>query len=95
MVIVDYFTKMKIFIPTTQKITSLIAADLFKRHAFKQFGIPKGVVSDRGTQFVSEFMKECIGFWESREWRLPHTTHKLMDKRKESTKNWKHISDSM
>ena len=35
MVIVDYFTKMKIFIPTTQKMTSLIATDLFEEHAFK------------------------------------------------------------
>ena len=58
MVIVDYFTKMKVFIPTVQTITSLMAADLFKTYAFKRFGIPKGVVSDRGTQFVSEFMKE-------------------------------------
>ena len=35
MVIVDYFTKMKVFIPTNQTITSLIAANLFKTHAFK------------------------------------------------------------
>src|ERR1700734_3387544 len=58
MVIVNYFTKMKVFIPTNQTITSLIAANLFKTHAFKRFGIPKGVVSDRGAQFVSEFMRE-------------------------------------
>ena len=58
MVIVDYFTKMKIFVPTTTKVTALEAAELFKNHAFKRFGIPKGIVSDRGTQFISEFNKE-------------------------------------
>ena len=58
MVIVDYFTKMKIFIPTTTKVTVLEAAELFKNNVFKRFGIPKGIVSDRGTQFVLEFNKE-------------------------------------
>ena len=58
LVIIDYFTKMKVFMPTYQTITSLMAADLFKTHAFKRFGIPTGIVSDRGTQFVSEFMTE-------------------------------------
>jgi hypothetical protein len=63
MVVVDYFTKMKIFIPTTTKLSALGVAELFKTHAFKRFGIPKGVVSDRGTQFMSEFNKEL--------WKLP------------------------
>ena len=58
MVIVDYFTKMKIFVPTTTKVTALEAAELFKNHAFKRFRIPKGIVSDRETQFISEFNKE-------------------------------------
>src|ERR1700729_387878 len=58
MVIVDYFTKMKVFIPTTIELTSLGAAELFRLHALKHFGIPKGVISDRGPQFVSEFIKE-------------------------------------
>jgi len=46
MVIVDYFTKMKVFIPTTIELTALGAAELFKSHAFKRFGLPKGIVSD-------------------------------------------------
>ena len=62
MVVVDYFTKMKVFIPTTIELTAMGAAELFKNHAFKRFGIPKGVVSDRGPQFVAEFIKEL---WKS------------------------------
>ena len=58
MVIVDYFIKIKIFIATTIKLTALGAAELFKDHAFKRFGLPKEVISDRGPQFVAEFIKE-------------------------------------
>ena len=58
MVVVDYFTKMKVFIPTTIELTSLGAAELFQTHAFKCFGLPKGIVSDQGPQFISEFTKE-------------------------------------
>jgi len=39
-------------------ITALGAAELFKDHAFKRFGLPKEVISDRGPQFVAEFIKE-------------------------------------
>jgi len=48
MVMVDYLTKMKILIPTTVKLTALGTAELFKAFVFKRFGLPKGVVSDRG-----------------------------------------------
>jgi RNase H-like domain found in reverse transcriptase/Integrase zinc binding domain len=58
MVIVDYGTKMKILIPTHMELTAMGTAELFKQHAFKRFGIPEGVVSDRGPQFVSKFMIE-------------------------------------
>jgi len=62
MVVVDYLTKMKMLIPTTVKLTALGAAELFKAYIFKRFGLPKGVVSDRGPQFVAEFIKEL---WKS------------------------------
>ena len=58
LVIVDYGTKMKILIPTNVKLTAAGTAELFRHHAFKRFGIPEGVVSDRGPQFVSKFMTE-------------------------------------
>src|SRR6267143_2831187 len=58
LVIVNYFTKMKVLIPMNIELTSLGVAELFKTHAFKRFGIPKEVVLDKGTQFISEFMKE-------------------------------------
>jgi len=58
MVIVDYFTKIKIIIPTNAELTAAGTAELFKTHIFKRFGLPRGVVSDRGPQFVSRFISE-------------------------------------
>ena len=58
LVIVDYGTKMKILIPTNVELTAAGTAELFHHHAFKRFGIPEGVVSDRGPQFMSKFMTE-------------------------------------
>jgi hypothetical protein len=58
LVIVDYGTKMKILVPTTIELTTMGTAELFRQHAFKRFGIPEKVVSDRGPQFVSKFMVE-------------------------------------
>ena len=42
-------------------VTTLSAArtaQLYLRHIWKHHGLPKKVVSDRGLQFVAEFMKE-------------------------------------
>jgi len=58
MVVVDYFTKIKIIIPTNAELTAAGTAELFKTHIFKRFGLPRGVVSDRGPQFVSRFISE-------------------------------------
>src|SRR5882757_7924530 len=73
MVVVDYLTKMKVLIPTTVKLTALGAAELFKAYVFKRFGLPKGVISDRGPQFVAEFIKEL---WKSLRIKgLPSTAY--------------------
>src|SRR5882757_9484681 len=58
MVVVDYHTKLKILIATTIKLTTFGTAVLFRNHIFKRFSLPQKVTSDRGPQFVSEFMRE-------------------------------------
>jgi len=58
MVVVDRLTKMVIAIPTNTTQSSLGTARLLRDHVIKRFGIPKKVISDRGRQFVSEFMNE-------------------------------------
>ena len=58
MVVVDRFTKYIIAVPTTREISSMGTAKLFRDHMWKQFGIPRKVISDRGPQFAAQFMKD-------------------------------------
>ena len=57
-VIVDRYTKMARYIPTTRKLKAAEMADAFIEHIVRHYGIPKGIVSDRGTIFTSEFWSE-------------------------------------
>ena len=57
LVIIDRFSKKAYFLPTNTTITSQGVANLYKEHIFKEHGLPKKVISDRGPQFVSGFMK--------------------------------------
>ncbi|KAH7440877.1 hypothetical protein KP509_03G015000 [Ceratopteris richardii] len=55
LVIVDIFTKMAHFIPTTKTITSATTARLFLRYISRLHGLPDDIVSGRGPQFISSF----------------------------------------
>ena len=57
LVIVDRFTKQAIFIPAHDTITSIDLARLFVLHVFSKHGIPFHVISDRGSEFVSNFFQ--------------------------------------
>ena len=56
--VIDKFTKKAFFIPTTSTITSLGVAKLYWDNVFRENGLPRKMISDRGTQFLSNFMKE-------------------------------------
>jgi len=55
MVVVDRLTKMAHFIPFRCLPTAAIAADSFINNIFKLHGFPDSIISDRGTQFTSDF----------------------------------------
>lgn len=57
LVIVDRFTKYALYIPCTKRITSDGLANKFLRYVFKPYGIPEGIVSDRGSIFTSAFWR--------------------------------------
>ena len=63
LVVVDRFTKYALYIPTTERITSDGLATLLLHHVYRLFGIPDGIVSDRGSLFTSRF-------WTSLCWAL-------------------------
>ena len=56
--VVDKFSKHPIFIPTTTTLTSEGWACLLVDHVSKRFGLPQYVISDRGSIFISKFIKE-------------------------------------
>ena len=53
--IVDQLTKQAIFIPAYDIITSADLARLFVLYVFSKHGVPSHVISDRGSEFVSNF----------------------------------------
>ena len=58
MVVVDRLSKLIHVLPTTDTVTSEGIARLFRDFVWKHHGLPQQVISDRGPQFVSKFMKE-------------------------------------
>jgi hypothetical protein len=57
-VIVDRFSKMIHLIPTTTALSSLRLAEIYKKEIWRIHGIPRRIISDKGPQFASKFMKE-------------------------------------
>jgi hypothetical protein len=58
MVTVDRLSKLVHVAPTTDTVTSEGMARLFRDNVWKHHGLPEQIISDRGPQFVSAFMKE-------------------------------------
>jgi transposase InsO family protein len=57
LVVVDRLTKMRHLIPCKGTCSAEDTARLYLHYIWKLHGLPRTIVSDRGTQFVSEFWK--------------------------------------
>jgi len=58
LVVVDRFTKMAHFIPTTEKTSAEGLARLFRDNIWKLHRLPDSIISDRGLQFAMGIMRE-------------------------------------
>src|ERR687887_818215 len=58
MVVVDLLSKRSHFIPMNTTISAVGPARLFRDHVWKLHGLPRRIISDRGTQFTAEFTQE-------------------------------------
>ena len=58
LVVVDHFLKMARYIPINMEILLQGVAKTLWKQVFKDVGLPKKVISNRGPQFMSNFMKE-------------------------------------
>jgi transposase InsO family protein len=57
LVVVDRFSKMVKFIPTTVKVSAEEAARLFFDNVFRVAGMPKEIVTDRDPRFTGKFFR--------------------------------------
>jgi hypothetical protein len=51
-------TKMTIFIPCNESISAEGVARLYLQHVFKNYGLPRKIISDRDTRFTGKFMRK-------------------------------------
>jgi len=58
LVVVDHYTKMARYIPTSKTLTAVQLADIFFEEVVCRYGTPKGIVSDRGSIFTSSYWSE-------------------------------------
>jgi hypothetical protein len=54
MVVVDRLMKMRYMI-SIESINAILVAECFVKHVFKLHGFPNLIISDCGSQFVSDF----------------------------------------
>lgn len=57
-VMVDRLSKMIRLAPANGELTSEGLARIYRDHVWKDFGFPDRIISDRGTQFTSGFMRD-------------------------------------
>ena len=62
MVVVDWVTKCGHFVDMVTTLSAAGTANLYVQHIWKHHSLPGKAVSDRGPQFVAEFMRELYQF---------------------------------
>lgn len=59
-VVVDRLTKMAHFVPCNKTVTGEETAKLFLDNIYRHHGLPDDIISDRGTQFTSNFWQSLF-----------------------------------
>jgi transposase InsO family protein len=84
LVIVDRFTKVALFVPTSATLTAAELAQLMYEHLECRFGTPLGIVSDRDSLFTSNFWTELSKARQMKQ-RLSTAYHPQTDGQTERT----------
>lgn len=78
LVIVDRYSKMSLYIPAEKTWKAEDLADAFIERVISRFGVPKGIVSDRGSLFISRMWAEMCAAIKLRR-RLSTAFHPQTD----------------
>jgi hypothetical protein len=70
-VVVDRFSKMCILMPCKKTIKGQDATNMFFEKVWVHFGIPRSIISDRDTRFLSAFWTTL---WEKMDTKLKRST---------------------
>jgi hypothetical protein len=73
-VVVDRFSKMCILMPCKKTIKGQEATNLFFEQVWVHFGIPRSIISDKDTKFLSVFWTIL---WEKMETKLKSLQHSI------------------
>ncbi len=80
-------TKAALFIPCNETITSEGVAKLYLQHAYPHYGLPKKLITDRGAQFISIFMRnlcQVLGIKQN----ISSAYHPQTDGQSERSNQW-------
>ena len=88
-VVVDHLTKVAHFIPVKTTYTSAKLAKIYMTRIVCLHGVPKTIVSDRGTQFTSKFWNQFHETLGTRQSSVRLFTCRQMDRLRESIRFWR------
>jgi transposase InsO family protein len=77
-------SKACILIPCNESITAEGVANLYLRHVYPHYGLPKRVISDRDTRFASKWMRELCRILEIKQ-NISSAYHPQTDGQSERT----------
>jgi len=58
LVIVDRYTKMNLYVATTKRCDSVELASILMDTVVCKFGVPRGILTDRGSLFTSQYLSD-------------------------------------
>src|ERR1700761_7763152 len=80
-------SKAAIFVPCQETVTAEEVVAIYLRHVYKQYGVPKKIISDRDTRFTSKFAKALCKTLQIHQ-NISTVYHPRTDGQSERTNQW-------